>query len=125
MEKYCSRRSFLKNTAIAASALPVLSLIGRSSEALAQPTQALDEKLPAAVALGYTHDASKVDTAKFPKRKGPEGEKQFCDNCIFYTQGGLKVTGREGDFGKCTIFPQGLVAAKGWCNTWTLKPGAA
>ncbi|RIL10425.1 MAG: high-potential iron-sulfur protein [Proteobacteria bacterium] len=122
-----SRRKFLKASAIAVSSFSLLKILDNGSipAAYAQAAgKALDENDPTAKALGYVHDAAKTDTAKFPKRKGPEGEKQFCDNCMFYTQGGLKAEGKEGEWGKCTIFPAGLVAAKGWCNSWTLKPGA-
>jgi hypothetical protein len=124
--KPCSRRMFLKGTALALSALPALKILSSGEAALAQaaPTQALDENFPAAAALGYVADASKADTNKFPKRKGPDGAKQFCHTCIFYTQGGLKAASKEGEYGKCTIFPQGLVSANGWCSTWTAKPGA-
>jgi hypothetical protein len=40
----------------------------------------LDEKDPQAVALGYVHDAGKVDTKKFPKYAAG----QVCANCGLY-----------------------------------------
>ncbi len=115
-----SRRTFIKRGALVVSAL---TIVGTTSAQYAHADdKALDENFPAAKALGYVHDATKVDVVKFSKRKGPEGEKQFCNNCMLFTQGGLKAEGQAGEWGKCTIFPQGLVSAKGWCNTWVAKP---
>lgn len=71
-----------------------------------------------AKALGYHADAKQVDVEKFPKRKGPEGEKQFCNNCNFFT------AAQEG-WGNCLMIPGGLVAAQGWCNSWAPKAAAA
>ena len=125
IKKPLSRRNFLKNTALAVGSVSVLSKILNNEQAFAQtPAVALDENNPTAIALGYKHDANAIDVAKFPKRATADGKKQFCDNCMFYSMGGQKVTGHDGEFGKCTLFPTGLVAAKGWCNSWALKPGA-
>ncbi|MBI3555076.1 MAG: high-potential iron-sulfur protein [Deltaproteobacteria bacterium] len=77
----------------------------------------LSEDDPMAKTLGYYKDASKVDVKKWPKRAAPEGKKQFCNNCQFFTADGKTQ-------GKCQIFANKLVASKGWCNTWTAKPAA-
>lgn len=123
-DKSTSRREFCKRSLFVLSAAPLIarSLNGSPVAAQTLPTKAVDLASPQATALGYVHDAAKTDTVKFPKRKGPEGEKQFCDNCLFYQQGGLKADGMEGEYGKCTLFLDGLVAAKGWCNSWSPKP---
>lgn len=123
LEVFSSRRDFMKKTALVAAAAPLVTIGSRSNSAEAQPlpTKAIDEKNPQAVALGYVHDATKTDTVKFPKRKGPEGEKQFCSNCVLLLQSGLKAEGQEGEWGKCAVFLDGLVNAKGWCNSWSLK----
>ncbi len=71
----------------------------------------ITEDHPTAAALGYLHDANAVDTAKYSKRAGAEGATQFCDNC-----GQYKVVDEA--WGTCGIFPNYLVAAKGWCNVW-------
>src|SRR6187402_3579350 len=55
---------------------------------------------PAAQVQGYVHDASKADVAKFPKRQGPEGAKQFCNTCNFYT------ATSDPKWGLCSIFPK-------------------
>ena len=116
------RRQFLTRGAAAISLLSIIG--GRPTEAFGQalPTKPLDPAMPLAQALGYAHDATKVDTTKYPKRQGPEGAKQFCSNCALYTQGGIKLAGQEGEWGKCSLFADGLVNAKGWCNSWVLKP---
>lgn len=119
-----SRREFLKRGALSLTILPIAQqlLSGERVYAQALPTKALDPSAPNAQALGYVHDAKQVDVSKWPKRNAPGGETQFCDNCMFWQQGGLKAEGREGEWGKCLIFPDGLVAAKGWCNSWAPKP---
>jgi hypothetical protein len=105
------RRQFLKlgmkagGSAVALSAIPI--------QLLAQ--DAVTESEPLAQAMGYVEDATKTDTAKFPKRAGEAGAKQFCDNCALYA----------GDAGSesapCSIFQNRLVTGKGWCNAWVAK----
>jgi hypothetical protein len=121
------RRSFLRKFLFSLVALPA-SLAGlksiRPGVALAEATDLapLDEDHPTAKVLGYKHDVSDVDIVKFPRRAGEEGAKQFCDNCSLYTKDGLKVEGSDKVWGKCAIFPNNVVAAKGWCNSWAPKP---
>ena len=74
-----------------------------------------DENDPTAKALGYKADATQVDTTKFPKRAGVEGQKQFCSNCSLY--GGAA----DSTSGPCPILPGKAVAATGWCNVWAPK----
>lgn len=121
--KKVSRRNFLRQTGVTVGSVTLLRVLGQQDFAQAAELAPVDESSATAAALGYKHDATKVDTTKFPKRATPEGQKQFCENCTFYSEGGQKVAGHEGNWGKCTIFPTGLVAEKGWCNTWTLKAG--
>jgi len=119
MTNNTSRRNFLKNAALVAGGIPILSRILVDDSYAQAAAVALDEKNPTALALGYLHDGSKVDAAKFPKHQA----KQLCSNCMFYNNGGQKIEGQAGDWGKCTLFAQGLVNANGWCNSWALKPG--
>jgi High potential iron-sulfur protein len=73
----------------------------------------LDESEPAAMALGYKHDATKVDKAKFPRFAAD----QACSNCVLYQ-------GKVADaWAPCAAVGGKLVAAKGWCNVWAKKPG--
>jgi hypothetical protein len=104
-----SRRHFIKIGLLSLSSLLL------QEATYAQETPKLDENDPAAKGLGYAHDATKVDVAKFPKRAGPDGANQFCHSCQLYT-------GKAGDeWGPCSIFAGKLVSANGWCNTWVKK----
>ena len=109
-----SRRQFLGTALAAAAPAPVA---GRSliTSAHAGEMAKVTEDDPTAKALGYVHDATAVDTAKFPKRAGDAGAKQFCDNCSLFQA----AEGEE--WGKCSIFPGKLVKGAGWCNAWVAK----
>ena len=115
-----SRRHFLKTNFALLASIPALGALWSDCTKSAE-LPAGEKKLAAddavGKALGYSESASDVDTNKFPKRKSPEGDKQFCKSCNFYTA-------KNDDWGKCTILQNGLVAANGWCNNWTAKPGA-
>ena len=121
-----SRRDFVKYGAAFAAGLVALVRVASPRGAFAQnPTKALDPASPMATSLGYSHDATKVDATKFPRRKEPGAEKQLCSNCILLQTPGLKAEGQEGEWGKCALFTDGLVNLKGWCNSYAAKPGAA
>lgn len=120
-----SRREFLKKAGLALATFPIV--FGASNISLqcaeAQPLVPVNpETDPVAKALGYFEDASKVDTTKYPKRKAPEGSNQFCKTCVLLQQGGMKIPGKEGDWGKCSLYQSGLVNVNGWCMSWALKP---
>lgn len=105
------RRSFLKMGAKAGGSVLALSAIPIHLLAEDQVTE--DE--PLAQAMGYVMDATQTDTAKFPKRAGDEGAKQFCKNCALFA-------GKpEDEFAPCSIFQNRLVAGGGWCNAWVAK----
>jgi hypothetical protein len=107
------RRTVLKSTLAGLAALPAAGLIARS-QAAESSLPHLDEKDSLAVAMGYVHDATKLDPAKVPQYK----PGSMCENC-------LQLTGRAGDeWRPCNIFPGKLVNAKGWCKVWVAKPGA-
>jgi hypothetical protein len=115
-----SRREFLQHSLWFAAAIPVLGTVLSACNDTGSATppngdQAVKEDDPVAASLGYRQDATKVDTEKFPKRKGPEGEKQFCKNCQFFTPKG------DSGWGTCQIIRSGDVKATGWCNTWAAK----
>jgi hypothetical protein len=89
-----------------ALAIPLILLpIG----ALAQQKR-VSETEQQAQGLGYKHDASQVDKAKF-KNYQPD---QICGNCNFFK-------GKTGDWGPCDIFAGRDVNAKGWCSAWVKK----
>lgn len=109
MSRSISRRDILGIAAMAGASSIVVE---RAQAADAFPK--IDEKDPQAVALGYLHDATKVDPKKNPTWKAG----QFCHNC-------MQVTGKDGEAWRpCNLFPRKLVAADGWCRVWVKKPGA-
>ena len=109
--KQIGRREFLKfglkagGGAVALGAIPVTLL--------AQEKVSPDE--PLAQAMGYVEDASKVDTAKFPKRAGDAGANQYCYNCALY------AGSQDDEYAPCSIFQNRPVAGAGWCNAWVAK----
>ena len=110
-EKVIDRRGFLRmgvkagGSALALSAIPI--------HLLAQDQVTEDEAL--AQAMGYVLDAAKTDTAKFPKRAGEAGAKQFCNNCALF------AGEADAEFAPCSIFQNRPVAGAGWCNAWVAK----
>jgi hypothetical protein len=130
-----TRRRFLKLMGGSAVLIPMAGLTGCSGDKAAPaqaqtPTAAapapvappaaapaatdlvrLAEDEPAAVALGYRHDAAQVDAGKYPRWAAG----QTCSNCIQYR-------GEAGEpWGGCGLFPGKLVNAGGWCNGYAAK----
>jgi hypothetical protein len=83
----------------AAGALPMLS-----------PTE------PAAKALGYVEDATKVDAKANPTFKAG----QNCANCLQWAD-----KNRKAPSSKCNLFPGKMVKSGGWCKVWVKAPGTA
>ncbi len=99
-----SRRHFVISIPTAALALAV------GHTATAQPAK-LEEADPQAAALGYRHDATKVDAKKYSTYSAGRN----CANCQLYV-------GKPGDaWGGCSAFGGKLVNAKGWCVAWVKK----
>lgn len=106
-----SRRSLLKGALIGLATVPAAALFARHAHAAAE---LVDPAAPQAKALGYIHDAKKVDAKASPVYKAG----QECANCI-------QFTGKAGAAeGPCNLFPGKTVKAAGWCKVWVLKPGA-
>jgi hypothetical protein len=96
-----SRRRFLIQAAVAATALP---LIGTLKPAMAAGLPRLPLDNPQAKALGYVEDFSKTkNTAHKPG--------SACVNCQFFTQA----------TGACALFAGFSVVPKGWCSAWAKK----
>lgn len=71
----------------------------------------LEETDPQAIALGYRHDATKVDAKKFPAYAPGHN----CANCQLFQ-------GKRGEaLGACGAMGGKLVNAKGWCVAWVKK----
>jgi hypothetical protein len=93
--------------------VPASLLAAGTTQALAADAAKVDENDAAAKGLGYKHDATKVDAAKYPSyAKG-----KVCSGCALYQ-------GKAGDaWGACGIFGGKQVAAAGWCSAWNKKQG--
>ncbi len=101
------RRTFLKVGSLAVVAAAIAGSVGKAAAQGAR----VDEKNAQAQALGYKHDAMKVDKTKFEKYQAG----QTCANCTLYQ-------GKPTDaWGGCPIFPGKQVAGKGWCSAWVKK----
>lgn len=72
-----------------------------ATDAMAQ----LDENGPQAAGLGYLHDATAVENARY--KAG-----QQCSNCVLY-QGGDQA------WGGCPLFTGKQVKATGWCTAYS------
>jgi hypothetical protein len=110
-ENRINRRNFLKlgvkagGGALALTAIPIHLIAAEE----------VSESEPLAQAMGYVTDASRVDTAKFPKRAGEAGANQFCSNCALY------AGSAEDETAPCSIFQNRPVRGAGWCNAWVAK----
>ena len=99
-----SRRQFLLQS------IPAVLSVGVILRANAD-TPHLDEAAPAASALGYKHDASKVDSKKYPAYAAGKN----CANCTLYQ-------GKASDaWASCAAMGGKQVNAKGWCMAWAKK----
>lgn len=104
-----SRRRFLKVAAGTAGAAALAAMLPRMANAQALPH--LSPSDPAAKALGYVEDTSKVDQAKYANHKATDN----CANCKFFQ-------GKPGDaYAGCQLFPGKAVNAKGWCSAHAPK----
>ena len=74
----------------------------------AQATMLLETN-PQASTLGYRADASKIESARFPKYA--PGQK--CAQCQLF-----RAREQDAAVGSCAIYPGKLVSAEGWCNAF-------
>lgn len=100
-----TRRQFVLGT------IPVaLGLAAASRRSFAQAAQ-IEESDPTAMALGYKHDATTVDAAKYPTFQAG----RVCSGCQLY-QGTDKDPAAP-----CLALGGKLVNANGWCTAWAAK----
>ena len=92
---------------------PEVEVAPEDVSAAAAELPRLDEGDPSATALGYVHDATSVDTAKYPRY----ASGQLCSNCALY-QGSA-----DDEWAGCSIFPGKAVKGTGWCNVYAPKAG--
>ena len=100
-----TRRQFVITLLPTTAAMLALS---RTAQAQAAKVEETD---PTAIALGYKHDATKVDAKKFTTFVAGRN----CSNCQLYQ-------GKPTDaWAPCAIFAGKQVNAKGWCSAWVKK----
>ncbi|MCB1748883.1 MAG: high-potential iron-sulfur protein [Gammaproteobacteria bacterium] len=105
--KKLNRREFARTCAgLTAVALTTPALLVQAAD-----MPHVDPESAQAKALGYTHDATTVDTGKYANFVAGS----HCANCQLY-QGG-------DEWGGCGIFPGQQVAAGGWCSAYAKKAG--
>jgi len=102
-----SQRRILLTVLPAAAGGAVLA----SGAALAQPARVAETDANA-MALGYKHEASAVDTKKYPQYvKGT-----MCSNCMLYA-------GKPADaWAPCGALGNKQVKGSGWCAAYAKKP---
>lgn len=114
-----SRRDFLLKAALAVPAV-VAAQTFLSTTVLAAD-DVVSEKDPAAIALGFRVDATKVDIKKWPKRAGAEGAKQFCWTCALY-QAKDSNNPKADATAPCLVLGGKKVKQTSWCNSWAPNP---
>lgn len=104
MKRTLSRRLALQSLAAAVGAVAL-------RHAYADGLPKLDIKDPAATAVAYVENATRVDANGNPTFiKGSN-----CGNCSL-------LQGKEGnDYRPCSLFPGKLVAVSGWCSGWAVE----
>jgi hypothetical protein len=108
-QKSPNRRDFLRGILWGAVSLPLL----RSADLFAADAlPRLAPSDPAATALGYIENASKIDAAKESSYK--TGSK--CANCVLY-----QSAAEQKGYAPCSAFPGKSVNASGWCRAWAAK----
>ena len=99
-----TRRRFL--LIVPAAALALSAARTASAQAIK-----LEETDPQAVALGYRHDATRIDAKKYPSY----ASGQNCANCQLFQ-------GKPGEaLAACGAMGGKLVNAKGWCVAWVKR----
>ena len=101
-----NRRAVLK------SCLVYLPAAALTRDAFAQDSLPhMDESESLARAMGYVHDATRIDTDQVPQYKAGS----TCANCV-------QLQGADGDTWRpCKLFTGKLVNAHGWCKVWQPK----
>ena len=91
--------------------VPAAALALATARTASAQAAKLAETDPQAVALGYRHDANKVDAKKIPAYASGHN----CANCQLFQ-------GKPGEaLGACGAMGGNLVNATGWCVAWVKK----
>lgn len=104
------RRRVIELVALGAAA-PIAGSLFLGRDAMAADLPHVDESDPAAVGLGYKHEASEVDQEKHAQYKSG----QTCSNCRYFQ------SDADSGWAPCVIFPGKTVHANGWCSAYAQK----
>ncbi len=105
-----NRRTFFKQSLGVVASVSVAQLLANRI-AFAADMPHVDENSAQASGLGYKHDATTVDAAKYTRYQAG----QACAGCALY-QGTP-----DAEWGGCGIFAGQAVSAKGWCSAFAPK----
>ncbi|MDR2154041.1 MAG: high-potential iron-sulfur protein [Burkholderiaceae bacterium] len=104
------RRNFLRNTLATGGAVAAATLLASRQT---QAAEVLSTNDPAAKALRYVTDVTKIDVSKTPTFKAGSD----CGNCALY----VRAQAANGQ-APCGAFANKLVPATGWCMAWAKGP---
>jgi hypothetical protein len=105
-----SRRGCLRRLAFGAAAVLGTDVLSPARSQAADAAR-LDVHDPAAAALGYVENASRVDAKKYPQFVAGSS----CENC-------LQLQGKPGNnYRPCSLFQGKLVSVSGWCSGWAAE----
>jgi hypothetical protein len=99
-----SRRRFLRAGLLGVAAVPAAGLLMPARARAQGGAERVDPSDPAATALNYVEDASKVESP-------PRQEGAICGNCQLWSGG-------DSEWGPCAAFGGKNVAREGWCSAW-------
>lgn len=85
------------------------STIGLHAPHLQATLRYVEETEPKATAIGYRHDSTKVDKARYPKHE----PTQKCLNCLAWAPD--KPTD---EWGECDLMSDRMVNRNGWCSSY-------
>ena len=103
--KTVTRRTLIR-TLLVSGAITAMAAPRRS---LAQAAPRVDVKDPAALAVGYVENVSRIDLKKYPNYT----KDSTCENCAL-------LQGSAGEnYRPCSLFAGKLVSISGWCSEWS------
>ncbi len=86
------------------------------STAVQAALKKVEETEPKATAIGYRHDSTKVDRARYPKHEAA----QKCQNCLAWAP-----DKPADEWGECDLMSDRLVNRNGWCSSYKKQKRAA
>jgi hypothetical protein len=123
-----NRRSFVQSVAAVGAGLFAWAG-GAQAQTKRQPkkdgaaagsAEAMCAKEAMAVSINYAPNHKAVTDAKLKvEKQGVPFDKQFCNNCMFYSSQGKDKAGK--DIGKCQLLQGCHVYGEGWSTSWAKK----